>query len=448
MAATEKPWKELTAAERQAFRLNAWLNPEGLEFESSEAEAAYKARVTRLTDAITLERTPDRVPVYAFVGFHPASWAGLSPYEAMNDYDRAAQAWLDYNLDLQADAQIPPIFNAVPARAFELLDYRSYIWPGHGLEKHQGYQYVEAEFMKEDEYDALIDDPTDFLLRTYLPRVAGAYEGFAKFPAPIDLVELPFAPSNMLGYAAPELLASFEKLAAIGKETAAWGEKMFPVIGRLMAAGLPLYDGAATKAPFDLLGDTLRGTREMIFDMFRQPEKVLEACDRLVPLCVKWVTARATSGSVPLVFIPLHKGADGFMSDEQFRTFYWPSLRRLIDGLVAEGFIPRLFAEGKYESRLEAIRDVPKASVVWHFDQTDMAKAKEALAGIACIAGNVSPSLYYTATPQEVTAYCRGLIEKVAPGGGFILDVGVVADDAKHENLRAMVQAAKDFGAY
>ena len=35
----------------------------------------------------------------------------------------------------------------------------------------------------------------------------------------------------------------------------------------------------------------------------------------------------------PIVFIPLHKGADGFMSDEQFKKFYWPTLRDLIDGL-------------------------------------------------------------------------------------------------------------------
>jgi len=32
----------------------------------------------------------------------------------------------------------------------------------------------------------------------------------------------------------------------------------------------------------------------------------------------------------------------------------------------------------------------------------------------------------------------------VGQDGGFILDVGAVADEAKHENVMAMVQAAKD----
>ncbi|GAB4243537.1 MAG: uroporphyrinogen decarboxylase family protein [Thermoleophilia bacterium] len=448
MAVTDKPWAEMTPEEKQQYRLDSWLKAEGVEFDSPEAEEAYKARVTRLTDALTLRATPDRVPVYTFVGSHPAYWAGLTPYEAMHDYERAAQAWIDYNLDVQADALVAPLHNPLPAKAFELLDYKTYVWPGHGLEKHQAYQYNEAEFMREDEYDALIEDPTGYLLRTYLPRIAGVYTPFVDFPSPIDLVEMPFAPNHMIGYANPALIEAFQQLAEVGKETAKWANTMFPVLGRLQAAGLPPYDAAGAKAPFDFLGDTLRGTRSMMLDMYRQPEKVLEACDRLVPLIVKWVTERAKPEQPPLVFIPLHKGADGFMSDEQFRTFYWPSLKKVVEGLVAEGFIPRLFAEGKYESRLEVIKDVPRGSVLWHFDQMDMGKAKKALKDVACIAGNVSPSLYYTGTPEEVTAYCRKVIDEAGEGGGLILDIAVVADEAKQENLKAMVEAAKEYGVY
>ena len=81
---------------------------------------------------------------------------------------------------------------------------------------------------------------------------------------------------------------------------------------------------------------------------------------------------------------------------------------------------------------------------MWHFDRTDMREAKRILGGKACIKGNVPLSLVNLGTPTEVTAYCRDLIEAVGPGGGFILDVGAVADEAKEENVKAMVQAAKD----
>jgi uroporphyrinogen-III decarboxylase len=197
-------------------------------------------------------------------------------------------------------------------------------------------------------------------------------------------------------------------------------------------------------APFDFIGDTLRGTRGILTDMFRQPDAVLEACDRLAPVVVKWVTRRANPLTPPLVFIPLHKGADGFMSVEQFQEFYWPSLRKVIEGLVADGFVPYLFAEGQYDSRLETITDMPVGRTVWQFDHTDMRQAKQILGGIACIQGNVPLPLLQLGTAEDVKAYCRDLIGAVAPGGGFILDVGAVVDQARPGNVEAMVQAAKE----
>jgi uroporphyrinogen-III decarboxylase len=116
----------------------------------------------------------------------------------------------------------------------------------------------------------------------------------------------------------------------------------------------------------------------------------------------------------------------------------------VIEGLVADGFVPYLFAEGAYGSRLETIADVPKGRTVWQFDHTDMRRAKAILGGTACIQGNVPLPLLQLGTPEEVTAYCRDLIEAVGPGGGFILDVGAVVDEARDENMKAMIQAAKD----
>ena len=160
---------------------------------------------------------------------------------------------------------------------------------------------------------------------------------------------------------------------------------------------------------------------------------------------VKWVTRRANPYTSPLVFMPLHKGADSFMSVDQFQKFYWPSLLKVINGLVADGFVPYLFAEGAYGTRLETMAaDLPKGRTVWQFDRTDMKKAKEIMGGVACIQGNVPLSLLQLGTAEEVKAYARDLIENVAPGGGFILDVGAVLDDAKPGNVEAMVQAAKD----
>jgi uroporphyrinogen-III decarboxylase len=182
--------------------------------------------------------------------------------------------------------------------------------------------------------------------------------------------------------------------------------------------------------------------------MFRRPDKVLAACERLVQVAVDWPLKKARSPVIPICFIPLHKGADGFMSDEQFETFYWPTLRKTIIGLVNEGMIPFLFAEGRYNSRLETIMDLPKASTVWFFDQTDMALAKRTVGTVACIQGNVPLSLLYAGTPERTAAYVRNLIDVAGEGGGLILDLGAIADGGNDGNLAMMISTAKEYGVY
>jgi uroporphyrinogen-III decarboxylase len=438
----DQAWSRLSPEEKVQRRFAAFVEP-GLEFVSAEAASEYRARATRLKKAILLEGEPDRVPVCILAGYYPAARKGLTPYDVMHDYDLAAKAWLECNLEVQPDAMVAPVFAAIPGRAYEMLDVKILSWPGHGVPKEAGFQYNEKEWMQADEYDLLIDDPTDYLLHYYLPRAAAGMSGFAKLASPLDMVEIVGGPPWMMRWADPDVQASLEKLTAAGRECAAWGGTIYPLLGRQVAEGFPGTFAHMSLAPFDFIGDTLRGTRGILMDMFRQPDAVLEACDRLVPVVVKWVTRRSNPFTPPLVFIPLHKGADGFMSVEQFQKFYWPSLRKVIDGLVADGFVPYLFAEGAYGTRLETIADVPKGRTVWQFDHTDMRRAKEILGGVACIQGNVPISMLQLGTPAEVESYCRDLIEAVGPGGGFILDVGAVLDEAREGNVEAMIHAAK-----
>lgn len=440
-------WSQLSASEKSERRWAAFFNP-SVEFVGQEARETYLARATRLRKAILLEGNPDRVPACALAGFYPSYRAGMTPYDAMYDYERAGRAWQDCNRLLQPDSMMAPIYAALPGRAFDLLGVKSFHWPGHGVPKHAGFQYNEQEWMQPDEYDLLIDDPTDYLLHVYLPRTIEGFEGFGSLLAPFDMVEMGDFPAYLLRWGRKDVAKSVQTLLAAGEECNEWSEILFPAMGRLLEEGFPAHIGAMSLAPFDFIGDTLRGTRGILMDMYRQPDVLLEACDKIANLMIKWVTRRATPETPPLVFIPLHKGADGFMSLEQFKTFYWPSLRKVINGLVDDGFVPYPFAEGAYNSRLELIGDVPVGRTVWHFDRTDMREAKKALGGVACIQGNVPLSLLRLGTPAEVTAYCRDLIEDVAPGGGFVLDMGAGADDGEDANMLAMIDAAKEYGGY
>ena len=116
--------------------------------------------------------------------------------------------------------------------------------------------------------------------------------------------------------------------------------------------------------------------------------------------------------------------------------------------LIEEGLVPMPFAEGRYTNRLKQITDTPRSSVVWYFDQTDMAEAKRILGNVSCIAGNVPSSLVMTGTAKQVKENCRELIETCGPSGGYILAGGASVEKGNIENLRAMMQAAYEYGVY
>jgi len=84
----------------------------------------------------------------------------------------------------------------------------------------------------------------------------------------------------------------------------------------------------------------------------RAAEKLLEAIDVQLKLTINTAIKNFPMTNCPVCMMPLHKGDDTFMSDKQFETFYWPSLRKVFLALIEEGLVPMPFAEGRYNSRL------------------------------------------------------------------------------------------------
>ena len=206
--------------------------------------------------------------------------------------------------------------------------------------------------------------------------------------------------------------------------------------------------GTITVAPFDAIGDTLRGTKSIMMDMFRHADELMEALDVMTELIIHSVLNAPNFSRLLTIMFPLHKGADGWMSPKQFDTFYWPTMKRVMDAFIEEGIICTLFAEGSYNTRLESVKDFPKGTVAWWFDQSDMVKAKKILGDKFCIQGNVPSSLIVTGSPADVKERCRKLIEDCGKGGGYVLGAGCIADDPKLENLRAMMAAVREYGVY
>ncbi len=417
----------------------------------------FKERKKRIFEAIALKE-PDRVPISPMSTYWPMLYKGMTHKEAMYDLERSSQAIVDTALEFQWDTA-PSVIVMYPVRAFDILDSKLWKWPGaknpdQRVSDNSPYQFCEGEYMKADEYKEYFEDPTSYIIRKVIPRHYAALSGFKRFPSRNDMVN---GYMVMLGapltFNSPEFKASSQALEDALKEVQIWFQKGIESMMKLQRLGFPPIFAGIAQAPFDVVSEFLRGMRGSMLDMYRRPEDLLKLVDSIIKPMIEGALKLAVLPEAPLVFIPLHRGADGFMNDKQYSKFYWPSLKELMVGLIKAGKIPMPFFEGKYNTRLNYIeefgKEYPGKMVAW-FDQTDIFKAKEIFGDKICIRGNVPGSLVVTGTPHQVEEYVKKCIEIVGESGGYILDGGVsgIPDESKPENVKAMTDACMKYGIY
>ncbi len=440
-------WSKMTPAEKRDWRLNKAKDTTGIRFVSPEAEKNYKIRLQRTIDVYNVTE-PDHLPVNLPIGDLPLRMAGLNAHTSMYEPEKAIEACKKFNEKYMDELEVFAGTMGMAGKALEMLDYKLYFWPGRGIpETAPGWQFIEGEYMTADEYDELILDPTDFWIRKYLPRVFGTLQPMTLFQPFTNITENVHV-NQLAIFGTPPMQEMLNALIKVGQEFQNHMKASMEYMPMRAANGFPGMAGAFAKAPFDTLGDSLRGTTSIMKDMYRHPDKLLKALDVVADFTIANVLNSPNVANLQTVGYPLHKGADGWMSQKQFDTFYWPSLKKVMDAFIAEGLIQSHFAEGSFDTRMEYVADFPKGTVHWYFDRSDMKKAKQVLGKNFSIQGNIPASMVVTGNPEDVTKYCRNLIETCAPGGGYILSAGSMPDNPKLENVYAMYETVQKYGSY
>ena len=422
----------------------------------------------RIADAVQL-KMPDRVPVTIQTTVFAARYAGVPLSSMYYDHNTYRMASLLSALEFDADTGGVGMF-ANSGTIMELLGTRNAAWPGGTLPPDTPYQFIEGEYMKQDEYDLFLNDPSDFVLRYFLPRVYGLLAPLPELPPFRDMIGGFGIQGIASMFASPEFREIGEILVKINEEqerlrkeetefTNEMVELGFPpgYVGAGGLGGMIMRGGTAGGggvgvggAPFDTISDFLRGMRGTMLDMYRCPDKLLAACDKLL----EWRMARAVPftpdarGNPRRMFMALHRGSDGFMSVKDFEKFYWPTLKKAILVTIELGCIVSPFWEGIWDQRLEYLLDFPKGKVVFHCELTDVFRAKEIIGDRMCIQGGVPPTILQAGSPQDVEEHCKKLIEVVGKGGGLIVGPGSAMDYAKPENVKAMIDTVKKYGGY
>lgn len=434
-------WNQMSPLERRKARLDHWQN-QPVQFESPEAEANYKERITRLRKAYDMDH-PDRIiaDISMGAGEYALRRKGIIGKDMVYNHDKMREPLLQFHDEFQPDVAAGML--PYPGKPWDMLDFKLYIWGGQKLPETSVIQAVEGEYMRPDEYKDFIADPTAFWLKQYLPRAYGALAPLAMLPEFTRISESVDTIDLLVPFGMPPFQEMLHKMMEAGNELM----KMLGAVGQtgamIAGKGFPGMGLNIVKTPFDYLGDTLRGTKGILTDMYRRPNELLAACERYVPILIKAIVAASDRAGAPCAMYVLHKGADGFMSDAQFKKFYWPTWKQVMMGLYEEGIISYLFIEGTYDSRLEYLAEMPEKSLVCHFDKSNMRRVKELLSDKFTIAGNVSAALMSTGSTDELRAACDELVDLYQDAAGYIMAFGCGFEWTTDEKIRAFQDSVK-----
>jgi uroporphyrinogen-III decarboxylase len=395
-----------------------------------DTEQLYQQRLRRYVTALRNER-PDQVPIRPFVAEFVGKYAGFSCQEITHDYQKAFDAVIKTGQGFDWDAMVCNMV-WVWTGLTQAIGLKYYGIPGIGIPPNTGFNYIEPPedqaFMREDEYDALIDDPTGFLYNVWLPRVS----------------------TEVAKLGDPSTLRNNLALVKGGMAMMVYFMALGPHIQRMRTeAGTVSAIAGIFKAPFDIIADKLRGYVGLTMDMHTQPDKVLKACEALAPhLTHVGLTTADPAKQVPIGFW-MHRGCVPFINPAQFQSHYWPTLKPCIEEFWKHGHQTMFYAEGNWDYHLEDFLELPERSILFHVDRGDVFLAHRKLHHKFPISGGIPNVLLSYGKPNEVRAHTRRVIEEVARDGGYILDASaIMQNDTSIENLRAMTEAAREHAVY
>jgi hypothetical protein len=397
---------------------------------AKDMEALYQQRLKRYTTALRNGK-PDCIPIRPFVAEFTAKVAGMTCQDVTHDYTKAFEAARICASRFDWDAVVGNMVY-VWTGLTEAMGTRYYAAPGIHVGPDTGFQYREPPegkaFMRAEEYDALIADPTGFLLNVWLPRIST--DMVAPGEANTERNNLAFLKGGM---AMMQYFMSFPDQGRRLREECG-------VVGAI--AGI-------LKAPLDILADKLRGYLGLCDDLMNRPKKVMAACEALQPhLAHIALTSSDPSKQVP-VTMWMHRSCVPFVSFDTFDRIYWPTTKPIIEDLWARGIQTMFYAEGKWGHHLDRFAELPDASIVYHVDQDDIFAVHKRLGAKFCLSGGVPNALLAFGTPEQVRARCKEIIDGVARDGGYVMDASaIIQNDAKVENIQAMTDFTREYGRY
>lgn len=369
---------------------------------------------------------PKRVPVGVSLSPHlVATWGGLDPIETSFDYSKLKPAAMALAKKFKVDkSPVTPVnLNLTrPPMIYQVLESQSFVMGKSGFVQHP-----EVTGMAVEDYDYLIEDPYACLLERVMPKQYKAID--------------PKDPWKMMN-------AMLRAKDVLSKDTL----NSLPMYGSLVEEngyypGAPSGSMGFAEAPYDFIGDQLRGFSGISMDIRRDKKRLKAACEAVLPLIFYWGLPKNphAEGST---FTPLHMPT--FMREKDFEDIWLPTYVKMTQQWAACGVRTKAFCEDNWMRYLDHLLELPGGTELW-FEYGDPKIIKEKLGKKFILTGLYPMSLLKTGTKQEVIDKAKELLDIMMPGGGYVFGLDknpLTLGDINIENYFALTEFLTDYGVY
>ena len=368
----------------------------------------------RVETAIRLAEKPDRVPIVPqLTKVGAVAFQGISQAEACRDDELALNALFKcYDQFGGWDA----LYVDIPdTEMMQILSWQQPLgWkvPGRDLPDDYTMQVIEKEILSIDEYDRIAEEGWHkFYFEDYVYRIT-----HLKKPDGVK-----------------EEVKKIEKLASIAEKE--WGRR-----------DVKTLCGSFDYHPFFKLC-LMRSLVKFTEDLYYNGDVVERALKRMTDDMIPPLLENCKQSGIKVAAFVEERASAYFYPLKVFERFWWPYTEKIVDAMFSEGIVTLMHLDTDWGKNIPYFKKLPKGSVVLQLDSmTNMFEAKKILGGHQAFHGDVSPALSTLGTPEEVSSYCKKLIDEVGYDGGLVLGVGCeIPPNCKKENLKAMLETAKNY---
>lgn len=382
----------------------------------------YEERIQNIKNTMCGQAAA-HVPILAdFETSYACEYAGLDFMRASWDYNLITEAYKKLLDGFEIDATFG--LGWIPPQKSILLGSRTWI-----QNRENGImQHPEVMALSDAEYPELIESPVDCIVKKVLPKM---YSALGKGSA------------GDIRTIAQAML--FEK-----NQMADFYNQLFTVT---YAHEVPIYYASMFYAPFDLIGDHLRGLTQVSLDMRRKKKELEAACEALAPVMINYIenTLPADENGLSCACAFVH--LPPMISPKNFDKFFWPTFKKVCNTLAEKGHCLYLQFQGDYSDGryLDYYAELPKNKIIIAIQNQDFAKTLKAFKGknmVSC----AYPLDYLTHYPlQKCLDKAKELMDAGMAQGQFYFGFDKAPfhiSEAAPEKIKAVLQFVREYGKY